>query len=58
MTLESGNVATGEIGADYTIDDHTGVMVPVYSIGPGAENFIGIYENTALFDKMKTLLEL
>ena len=58
MTLESGNIATGEIGADYTIDDHTGVMVPVYSIGPGAEEFIGIYENTALFDKMKSLLNL
>lgn len=58
MTLEFGNIETGQIGADYTTDDHTGVMVPVYSIGPGAEEFIGIYENTAIFEKMKLLLKL
>ncbi len=58
MALEFGNIETGQIRADYTSDDHTGVMVPVYSIGPGAEEFIGIYENTALFHKMKMLLKL
>lgn len=26
--------------------------------GPGAENFTGIYENTAIFDKIKKLLNL
>ncbi len=34
---------------------HTGSMIPVFAYGPGAENFAGIYENTAIFDKMKTL---
>jgi alkaline phosphatase len=34
---------------------HTGVMIPVYAFGPGAEAFGGIYENTAIFDKMKAL---
>ena len=37
---------------------HTGIMVPVYAIGPGADMFIGIYENTALFDKMRALIKL
>jgi alkaline phosphatase len=27
-------------------------MVPVFSYGPRAELFKGIYENTAIFDKM------
>jgi alkaline phosphatase len=27
-------------------------MVPVFSYGPKAELFKGIYENTAIFDKM------
>jgi alkaline phosphatase len=27
-------------------------MVPVFSYGPGSEMFSGIYENTAIFDKM------
>lgn len=28
-------------------------MVPVYAFGPGAEEFTGIFENTAIFDKIK-----
>lgn len=31
---------------------HTGVMVPVFAYGPGAEYFGGIYENTDVFEKM------
>jgi alkaline phosphatase len=34
---------------------HTGSMIPVYAFGPGSELFSGIYENTAIFDKMKAL---
>lgn len=52
MSLNSGNIETGEVGAKFTTGDHTGVMVPVFSYGPEAENFRGIYENTAIFYKM------
>ena len=34
---------------------HTGAMIPVFAYGPGAEQFSGIYENTAIFIKMKAL---
>jgi len=37
---------------------HSSQMVPVFAKGPGAEEFLGIYENTAIFDKMKYLLNL
>ncbi len=37
---------------------HSSQMVPVFATGPGAEEFLGIYENTAIFDKMKMLLGL
>ncbi|MFO7940067.1 MAG: alkaline phosphatase, partial [Bacteroidales bacterium] len=40
----------------YTTDYHTGVMVPVFAFGPGAEEFMGIYDNTDVFKKMKKLL--
>jgi alkaline phosphatase len=40
----------------YTSKSHTGVMVPVFAYGPGAEEFIGIMENTELHTKMKKLL--
>lgn len=42
----------------YTYKKHTGIMVPVFAYGPGAEEFAGMYENTAIFDKFKHLLNL
>ncbi len=39
----------------FTTDYHTADLIPVFAYGPGAENFGGIYENTAIFDKMKKL---
>lgn len=47
----------GNIEGEFSTDYHTGTMVPVFAYGPGAENFIGIYENTAIFDKMLELME-
>jgi len=35
---------------------HTGVKVPVFAYGPGAGKFVGIYENTAIFEKIKSLM--
>jgi len=37
---------------------HSSQMVPVFATGPGAEEFLGIYENTEIFQKMKALLGL
>jgi alkaline phosphatase len=37
---------------------HSSQMVPVFAQGPGAEEFLGIYENTEIFEKMKKLLGL
>ena len=31
---------------------HTGTMVPVYAFGPQATSFTGVYENTAIFDRI------
>lgn len=37
---------------------HSSQMVPVFAIGPGAEEFAGIYDNTLIFQKMRKLLQL
>jgi alkaline phosphatase len=58
FSVESGNLETGEVVGDFTSDGHTGTMVPVFAYGPGAIDFAGIYENTAIFDKMMMLLDL
>ena len=46
------------IAGGYTTGGHTGVMVPVLAYGPGAEEFVGIQDNTDLFRKMMKLLNL
>jgi alkaline phosphatase len=58
LSLTGGNFKTGMVTAKFNSTDHTGVMVPVFAYGPGAELFEGIQENTDLFDKMMSLLRL
>ena len=43
---------------NYASTGHSGVMVPVFAFGPGAEMFSGIYENTAIYSKLMKLLNL
>lgn len=58
LTLVDGNLKEGKIVCKFSTGGHSGVMVPVYAFGPGSEEFTGIYENTAIFDKIKKLLNL
>jgi alkaline phosphatase len=58
MTLLAGNTAAGTVEAKFTTSGHTGVMVPVFAYGPGAEAFNGIYPNTAIYEKMMQALGL
>ncbi len=55
MALMDGDFQTGMVKAAYTTGDHTGVMVPVFVYGPGAEAFMGIYENTGIFTRFVEL---
>jgi len=55
MSLSGGDYTAGTIDAKFAGMNHTGVMVPVFAYGPGAENFQGIQENTDLFYKMISL---
>lgn len=58
MAIEDGSIQEGKVVIDFTTKNHTGVMVPVFAIGPQAKRFIGIYENTELFKKMCKALGL
>jgi alkaline phosphatase len=42
----------------FTTKSHTALMIPVFAAGPGSELFRGIYENTEIFYKIKSLLDL
>jgi len=48
----------GHIEVAFTTKEHTAMMIPVFAYGPGAEQFRGIYENTEIFHKIKSLLDL
>ncbi|MEO1714102.1 MAG: alkaline phosphatase, partial [Bacteroidota bacterium] len=43
----------GEIKGSFTSGYHTAALIPVFAYGPGAELFGGIYENTAIYHKMR-----
>ncbi len=58
LTLTGGNLKTGEVKGKFSTGSHTAVMVPVFAYGPGAEAFSGMYQNTAIFDKMMKALRL
>lgn len=52
-----GKNEEGQLEGRFTTGGHTGDLIPVFAYGPGSELFSGIYENTAIFDKMKSLLK-
>jgi alkaline phosphatase len=56
MTILDGNYETGMVKGAFTTGGHTGIMVPVMAFGPGAEEFIGIMDNTEIPVKIKKLL--
>jgi len=55
VTITGGNILKHQVELSFSTKGHTAVMVPVYAFGPGAQEFGGIYENTAIFDKMVKL---
>ncbi|MCG8409794.1 MAG: alkaline phosphatase [Bacteroidales bacterium] len=58
LSLVDGDIGGKQIEAKFSTTDHSGVMVPVFAFGPGAECFGGIYQNTDVFHKMISALNL
>ena len=55
LTLVDGDLNEGRIVCKFSTGGHSGVMVPVYAFGPGAEEFTGIFENTDICKKIRKL---
>ena len=58
LALTGGDLKKKTIEAVYATNNHTAVLVPVFSHGPGAERFTGIIDNTDFFPIFKELLKL
>lgn len=56
LSLIDGNIETGHLESHFSTGNHTGVMVPVFAFGKGAEEFTGVYENTDIIFKLRRLL--
>jgi alkaline phosphatase len=49
---ETGGVFISQDGIRFTTDEHTGNIVPMFTIGAGAENFSGLFDNTEVVRKI------
>ncbi len=57
LTLTGGDYSSGQVRGEFSTDDHTAIPVPVFAYGPGAQLFDGVYENTAVFQKILQALK-
>ncbi len=58
LTLPQGSTAHKRIEADFTTDDHTGIMVPLFAYGPKAHYFQGVYGNDHIYHKLLSALQI
>lgn len=52
LSLINGSTSKGFVQGNFSTNDHTAVPVPVFAYGPGAQNFMGVYQNTAIYTKI------
>ena len=58
LTLLEASADEGRIQGQFSTNDHTNIMVPVYAYGPHSDEFTGTYPNTAIFHKILKVLAL
>lgn len=58
ITLTKGNINNKQSEATFSTKNHTGVPVPVFAFGPGAEKFGGFSENISFKPKIQQLLKI
>lgn len=56
MTLLSGSIDEKRIRVNYSTTGHNGIALPVFAWGPHSKDFVGIYENTELSDRIRALI--
>lgn len=56
LSLTDWDKARNQPAMHFSTGHHTGIPVPVFAYGPGAEMFSGAYQNTAIFTKIQDLL--
>ena len=57
LSMLDGDLKSGYVQGAFSTTDHSGIPVPVFAYGPGAEYFKGVYPNTAVYSKIKALIQ-
>ncbi|WP_240916413.1 alkaline phosphatase [Pedobacter sp. HDW13] len=52
LSLLDASFKNGMVRGNFSTDDHTNIMVPVFAYGPGATAFMGVYPNNTIFNKI------
>jgi len=55
MSINNGNFQNGSLTTVFTSTGHTGVPLPVYTFGRGAEKFTGVFWNTEFLPRVLEL---
>ncbi|MDF2552880.1 MAG: alkaline phosphatase [Chryseobacterium sp.] len=58
FSIPHGDLQTNTIEGDFTTEDHSATLIPVFSYGPQSETFIGVYENNEIFHKILKALKI
>ena len=56
ITLPQGNIKDHKVELEFSTEDHTAIMVPIFAYGPQSDLFRGIYENSDVFKKINEVL--
>ena len=51
FSMAVSHIMNNKAGLSYTSYAHTGLQIPVYAMGVGAERFSGLYDNTDIFGR-------
>ena len=58
LSVTITHILNNKSGIDFTSYSHTGLPVAVFADGAGAETFGGYYDNTDIYVKLSTLLDV
>jgi alkaline phosphatase len=57
VTLVGGSIEDRSVKVHFSTKGHHGIVVPVFAYGPHAEDFVGVYENAELAQKIYRLMK-
>ncbi|NQD72049.1 alkaline phosphatase [Sphingobacterium shayense] len=55
LSLLDTDWKSGFVHGNFASNDHSSMAVPVFTYGPGAQNFTGFFQNTYIFDRIVAL---